>query len=294
MNSAAVFARNFHSLRGLLVLLALLVMGVGCGEKVDESEGEKEASPKATSSPLVIGESIALKSDILGETRTINVYLPDAYSWEGDRTLPVLYMPDGGIHEDFLHLAGLVHIGSLNGTMRPHILVGIENTERRRDLTGPTENPEDREIAPETGGSEKFRAFLREELIPFIDSRYRTSGERAIIGESLAGLFVVETMLREPELFDTGIAIDPSLWWDNERLVQEAVTMLAGYEGLPRRLHLATSEQIGIKEPTARLADALESASTGVEVSFSSFLDETHMSIFNPAALEGLRLVFAP
>src|SRR5690606_15019238 len=114
--------------------------------------------------------------------------------------LPVLYMPDGGIHEDFLHIAGLVQISSLNGTMRPFLLVGIENTERRRDLTGPTENEEDRQIAPRVGGSAAFRAFLRDELRPAIEAAYRTTGETALIGESLAGLFVVETLLLEPDL----------------------------------------------------------------------------------------------
>ena len=48
-------------------------------------------------------------------------------------------MPDGGIAEDFLHVAGLVPVSVGNGTMRPFILGGIENTERRRDMTGPTE-----------------------------------------------------------------------------------------------------------------------------------------------------------
>ncbi len=48
--------------------------------------------------------------------------------------LTVLYMPDGGMDEDFLHVAGLVQVSTGNGTMRPFLLVGIENTERRRNL----------------------------------------------------------------------------------------------------------------------------------------------------------------
>ena len=57
-------------------------------------------------------------------------------------------MPDGGIGEDFLHVAGLLQVSVGNGTMRPFLLVGIENTERRRDMTGPTRVEEDRRIAP--------------------------------------------------------------------------------------------------------------------------------------------------
>src|SRR5690606_29202077 len=133
-------------------------------------------------------------SAVLGETRRINVYAPVPATPEAP--LPVLYMPDGGIDEDFLHVAGLVQVSTMNGTMRPFLLVGIANTQRRRDLTGPTENEEDRQIAPVVGGSAAFRRFIRDELIPAIDARYATTGERAIVGESLAGLFVVETFLR--------------------------------------------------------------------------------------------------
>src|SRR3712207_4681744 len=120
--------------------------------------------------------------------------------------LPVLYMPDGGIAEDFLHVAGLLQVSVGNGTMRPFLLVGIENTERRRDMTGPTDNEDDKKIAPRVGGSKAFRKFIRDELMPQVRSRYRTTEETAVVGESLAGLFVIETFLVEPDLFDTYIA----------------------------------------------------------------------------------------
>ena len=104
-------------------------------------------------------------------------------------------MPDGGIAEDFLHVAGLVRVLSGNGSMRPFLLVGIENTERRRDMTGPSRDPQDQKIAPRIGGSAAYRSFLRDELMPQVRQRYPTTEERALIGESLAGLFVVETLL---------------------------------------------------------------------------------------------------
>ncbi len=96
--------------------------------------------------PLVIGDTFTIDSKTLNETRRINVYLPPDYADSSRTRFPALYMPDGGLAEDFLHVAGLVQISVSNGTMRPFLLVGIENTERRRDLTGPTEN--DKKIAP--------------------------------------------------------------------------------------------------------------------------------------------------
>ena len=157
--------------------------------------------------------------------------------------MPVLYMPDGGMAEDFLHVAGLVQVSVGNGTMRPFLLVGIENTERRRDMTGPTENAEDKKIAPHVGGSAAFRKFIRDELMPQVKQRYRTTDETAIVGESLAGLFVVETFFLEPDLFDTYIAFDPSLWWNDHKLVDGAAAWLHARPRLAKALYLASSSE---------------------------------------------------
>ncbi|WP_102796446.1 alpha/beta hydrolase [Bowmanella denitrificans] len=251
------------------------------------------AAPQALNpAPLNIGQSFMLSSTVLGEERRINLYFPKAYFEQPDQPLPVLYMPDGGVHEDFVHIAGLVQIGSLNWTTRPVILVGIENTDRKRDLTGPTEDEEDKKISSVVGKSAEFRTFLRQELIPTIEQHYRTTAERGIIGESLAGLFVVETMLLEPDLFSNYIAVDPSLWWNQAALVKQAGERLknGGHQGL--RVHLAASSQQGIVEPTRQLAGILQQA-PGLDASFTEFPDETHLSVYHPAALNALRLVYA-
>ena len=102
------------------------------------------ASDDSKAVPLVIGETFTIESKIMRETRRINVYLPPGYTESQNARFPVLYMPDGGLGEDFLHIAGLVQVLTGNGTMRPFLLVGIENTQRRRDMTGPTENDNDK------------------------------------------------------------------------------------------------------------------------------------------------------
>lgn len=250
------------------------------------------AAAQIDRAPLAFGDTFALESEVLGETRRINVYAPAGYAGSDTLRLPVLFMPDGGIHEDFLHIAGLVQISSLNGTMRPFLLVGIENTERRRDLTGPTQNEEDRQIAPRVGGSAAFRAFFRDELRPAIEAAYRTTGETAIVGESLAGLFVVETLLLEPALFDTYIAIDPSLWWNDGRLATEAVTILRDHPLDGTTLFLAASGEPEIAEPTAALAAALQAdAPAGLATHFLPLPEEEHHTVFHPAALAAFRTV---
>jgi len=245
-------------------------------------------------SPLAIGETFTIGSKILGERRRINVYLPPGYAESRDLRVPVLYMPDGGIAEDFLHVAGLVQVSVGNGTMRPFLLVGIENTERRRDMTGPTKNEEDKKIAPHVGGSEAFRRFLREELMPQVRARYRTTNETAIVGESLAGLFVVETFLLEPDLFDTYIAFDPSLWWNNQELVNGAAERLRSRQGLEKTLYFASSDEKGIAEITQRFAEILgKSAPPRLHWHYERMPEEKHSTIYHPAALRAFRAVLA-
>ena len=253
------------------------------------------AGARENASPLVIGETFTIDSKILNETRRINVYLPPGYVESPNARLPVLYMPDGGIAEDFLHVAGLVQVSVGNGTMRPFLLVGIENTQRRRDLTGPTENADDKKIAPQVGGSEAFRAFIRRELMPQVKARYRTTPEAAIVGESLAGLFVVETFLLEPDLFDTYIAFDPSLWWNRHKLVDDAAKRLRARPKLEKTLYFASSDEKGIVEVTQRFADILaKAAPPGIHWHYEKMPEEKHSTIYHPAALKAFRAVFKP
>jgi uncharacterized protein len=253
--------------------------------------------PNAASdaAPLVIGETFTIRSAILGETRRINVYAARGYSATAETPLPVLYMPDGGMAEDFLHVAGLLQVSVGNGTMRPFLLVGIENTERRRDMTGPTTVEEDRKIAPRVGGSEPFRRFIRDELMPQVRSRYRTTDETAIVGESLAGLFVVETFLLEPDLFDTYIAFDPSLWWNGQALAKGAGERLRARPGLRKTLYIATSDEQGISDITQPLAETLAaSAPAGLRWHYEKIPEEKHSTIYHPAALRAFRALFRP
>ncbi len=243
--------------------------------------------------PLVIGDTFTIESKAVGETRRINVYLPPSYAEAAERRFPVLYMPDGGIAEDFLHVAGLVQVGVGNGTMRAFILVGIENTERRRDMTGPTENAEDKKIAPRVGGSEAFRNFVRTELMPEVKARYRTTDETAVVGESLAGLWVLETFLLEPDLFHTYIAFDPSLWWNYNHLLEVAPEQLGKAAKLEKTLYFAVSSDMG--ELGQRFADVLtKSAPSGIHWHHEAMPDEKHSTIYHPAALKAFRSVFKP
>ena len=245
-------------------------------------------------------DTLTISSKAIGEVRRINVHVPRTYDGSGSTRFPVLYMPDGGIDEDFPHVVNTVDSLIALGEIRPVIVVGVPNTERRRDLTGPTSVHTDSAIAPHVGGSAAFRQFFRDELMPTIDRRYRTTSESSIIGESLAGLFIVETFLREPALFDHYIAFDPSLWWNHGALVDSALPLLrAAWTGrvthrsvgrLPHRNIYFAASRDDIDNQTQRLADALRSTG-GVAWTFSSRPDLTHPTIFRALAPAGLEAV---
>lgn len=140
----------------------------------------------------------------------------------------------------------------------------------------------DSAIAPRVGGSAAFRRFIREELIPAVDSRYRTTAERGIVGESLAGLFVMETLLLEPSLFSHYVALDPSIWWNAGALVDSAAARLAGFNPTPRTLFFASSNVPEMIVGTSRLAALLRARPPkGLNWVYLPRPDLTHATIFH-------------
>ncbi|MEQ8574315.1 alpha/beta hydrolase-fold protein [Fulvivirga sp.] len=182
---------------------------------------QNKASENKTS-PLAIGEKVELQSALLNEIRILNIYLPQGYSSDSSKTYPVIYLLDGSIDEDFIHISGLVQFGSFSwiGMIPESIVVGISNIDRRRDFTFPTNNIQDKEDFPTTGKSENFINFLEKELQPFIENKYKTGSAKTIIGQSLGGLLATEILFKRPAVFDNYIIVSPSLWWDDESLLK--------------------------------------------------------------------------
>lgn len=234
-------------------------------------------------------DSLTLQSVETQEARRINVYLPPGYAEARGARYPVLYMPDGGIQEDFPHVAAAVDSAIRAGEMRPMLVVGIENTQRRRDMTGPTTVARDSTIAPRVGGSAAFRAFIARELMPEIERRYRVTNQTAIMGESLAGLFVVETFFAQPDLFDTYIALSPSLWWNAEALVRASGERLRTMPRVRAALFVASASD-DVAAEAGRLADALrENAPASVRWRYEPRPDLTHATIYRGMEKKVLR-----
>ncbi len=249
----------------------------------------KASQPKDS---IPLHDSFTIESKLVGETRTINVWTPEGYATHAD-SLPVLYMADGGLKEDFPHIANTLSVLIRTKMIPPFILVGIENTQRRRDLTGPTDVDEDKKIAPVVGGSEKFRAFISEELFSEINKRYRTTAKKGILGESASGLFVMETFFLKPELFDYFIAFDPSLWWNNHYLVRTAKEHLATFPATEKHLWFASSGAKDITPYTKELSEILKVVTPPtVKWQYSEEPKESHATIFRATKEKALKWMF--
>lgn len=93
--------------------------------------------------------------------------------------------------------------------------------------------------------------------MPDVLRYYRTHGKTAIIGESLAGLFVVETFFVQPKLFDTHVALSPGLWWNHETLAKGAAARLKAWPDLKRTLYFASASDDDIGNAVETLQAAL-------------------------------------
>lgn len=225
-------------------------------------------------------ETFTIESKYVDEPRIINVWMPSTYQSTSD-SFPVMYMADGGIKEDFPHMANTLAKLIKSKSIPPMILVGIENTQRRRDLTAPTEIESDKTIAPIVGGSEQFRTFIAEEIFTEIKQRYRTTAKKAIIGESLAGLFVTETFLLNPEMFDYYIAFDPSLWWNDQKLLKTADQHLNSFPTTSKAFWFAASGAKDIFKPNRKLATKIKAANVkNLSWKFVPKSNEKHNTIF--------------
>jgi len=253
------------------------------------------APPPAPAAPagkaIVIGKSYRLRDAGAGVERVVNVYLPHGYAKAPGKAYPVLYLIDGGVDQDFVHIVGTSQLGGAWGRQQEAIVVGVETKDRRSELVGPTRDPALLAKYPTAGHSAAFRRFLRVTVKPFVAANFRTNGQDGVIGESLAGLFIFETWLREPDLFGAYAAISPSLWWDKEALSREAATLI-GPRQAGKRLYLATADEgPDMKAPVDRVVAALGRARNWC---YAPRGDLTHATVYHAVSPTALQFLFPP
>lgn len=244
-------------------------------------------------STISIGQEFDFHSDVLNEDRILNVYLPQSYFGDSLKQYPVIYLLDGSMDEDFIHVSGLVQFGSFSWIkMLPEsIVVGIANKDRERDFTYPTNIEKDKKDFSTSGGSARFIAFLEEEVQPLINNTFRIdTSSRSLIGQSLGGLLATEVLFEKPGLFDNYFIVSPSLWWDNGSLLNAPQPVFGGKKSI--YLAVGNEEEIMVKQANALNEKLKQLNDPGMRLFFQYFEKQNHADVLHLAIYDGFEKMF--
>ena len=226
----------------VVVILLLLQSGIVHSQGSDRSPASVKATVEIPGS-----QRLSITSSIVGQEYDIYVKMPGIYS-DTNKTFPVLYVLDG--QWDFSLVDAIVGQQYYDGFVPAVIIVGITwggtnpnyDVLRARDFT-----PTKVGWLPQSGGAPKFLAFIKSELIPFVESRYRVAkNDRTLMGSSYGGLFTLYAMLHETALFHRYVLTSPSLGWDNGITYTYEKNHADRNRQFPIRLFMAIGELEGV------------------------------------------------
>jgi len=237
---------------------------------------------------------LALKSTVLGEERVVLVRTPVGYE-TNTLKYPVLYMTDGDAH--MAHTAGTIEFLVQNGRIADLIVVGVTNTDRTRDLTpakSTNKNAAGELQNPTAGGADNFLKFFETELMPQIEKDYRVQPYRILAGHSLGGLFAIHAMISKPGLFNSYIAVSPSLQWENREALKRAEDFLKNQKEMKVTLYASIGDEPGaIGESFDALRDALSKTNIkDFAWQAQRMDDEDHGSVVLRSHYFGLRKIY--
>lgn len=160
---------------------------------------------------------------------------------------------------------------------------GSYRTLRRRDfIIPPGIDSSSASTNKNYGHSDKFYAFLQNELIPFVEKNFKVNQNRSLIGHSLGGLFTVHALFKKEHLFTNYIALSPSLWVDRRRIYEFEKQYRKDSTGLHANLYLCsgTRERLNyILNGNRDMKGYLEKQSyIGLNLYYYEFEGETHNS----------------
>ncbi|MBN1180879.1 MAG: chitobiase/beta-hexosaminidase C-terminal domain-containing protein [Bacteroidales bacterium] len=235
----------------------------------------------------IIDDSIF--SNVLNEQRKIKIYLPEEYRQDSNTKFDVVYLVDGEIHfNDFLFI---YKFAKNENFLPPLILIAVPN---KYTSDG---NMRDRDFLPEktadnlkAGGADNFIAFLKNELIPYINKKLPASGDNSLFGHSLGGFFTMYVLLKEPGLFANYYCSDPAFPWNNRRIISMAENTFRSLKELNNTLWIIGVEETYKNVGIAKMDTILGAmAPIGLNWKTSIYQKETHMSVRLKGIYDGLK-----
>ncbi len=225
---------------------------------------EETAAGLIASGPGQLRKHEKYRSRFLPRARDLIVYLPAVYEQNPQARLPVLYLQDGQNLFDpatsfitgmYWRVKETADELIAQGAIRPLIIVGIYNTGKGRLA----EYTPSRDKKMSGGKADRYGRMLIEEIMPFIDSEYRTltgPANTGLGGSSLGGLLAIYLGLRHPQVFGSLAILSPSVWW-NQRWVLNFAARLSLRDRPRIWLDAGTNEGGHSVEDVERLHDIL-------------------------------------
>jgi predicted alpha/beta superfamily hydrolase len=237
--------------------------------------------------------SDSLYSNVLKEQRSIKIRLPEQYKQGSDQKFEVIYMIDGEWNMETYSF--IFNFAKGENFVPPVILVAIPNTY----INGA--NMRDRDFLPQkvadnqlAGGADNMIAFLKNELIPYINKKYPTNGDNSLFGHSYGGLFTMYVLLTEPQLFNTYYCSDPSFWWNNNFMNKLALKTFESTTELDKTLWIngieSTFKGMGIQTMDSILK---VKAPKNLNWKTAAFPNETHNSVRLKGIYDGIKFAYS-
>jgi predicted alpha/beta superfamily hydrolase len=251
-------------------------------------------------------EVYTITSKVNGETYPIEVALPASY-YGTDKSYPVVYMLDA--YSSFGIMVEMQRLLAFDGELPELIIVGISSKggskefiySRARDFTPTHIDPEKlplgiRLMTPASGGAEKFLGFITEELIPFIESKFRCKkDDRTIEGHSYGGLFGFYVLFNKPEIFNRYVMISPAVLWDNELILKQEEDFAKKHKSLNAVVYttVGSLEDRFMIDPWKKLISAIKSHDyNGLTLNAEISGNENHYTIIPYFVTHGLTSVY--
>ncbi len=271
-------------------LLTLFLTAVIIGCEVKEENHQTQKYQNIVTKYTEIKEIISQEVD---DTFYVYIRLPKNYTAE-DKRYPVLYLLDGDISFNMAtsivryleygeDVPDLIIVAPAYGTL----LNDSEINFRERDYTVSEING-----LEESGGGNNYLNFMINELIPLIDSSYRTNEQRILNGYSLGGLFTVNALLSAPNLFDSYIAGSPYLLNDLELLLRKSEEQINFAQTKKLFIAVGELEDKDIYHVPINLLVGRLKNKDGLEVKFTEFKNGTHFTCPSEALSYGLKFIF--
>jgi predicted alpha/beta superfamily hydrolase len=236
-----------------------------------------------------------------GETYVIQIGLPIGYV-PSQKSYPVLYVLDGD--KSFGMTKEIADWLMWSKEIKDIIIVGISYgqgidawwSKRARDYIHCKDTVFDKAF-PNAGGADNFLKFVKNELFPIVNNKYRTDQDSTVImGLSFGGLLSSYILFTHPDMFEGFIIISPSLVWNDRSVLKMEVDYFHKHKELNKMIYMAygsLDNKDWIINPTNELIQTLQVRNyKGLKFTSQAFEGETHISVYPVALTHGLKTVF--